>query len=228
MSEMDSILTIVENPTRRRILQALVREPHYPLQLSHELGVSQQAIMKNLVLMQKMGLLESYHESSNMGPDRIFYRPTSEFSIVIDLRGNMFDVKMTTSGPAQLPEAPPERYREDAENLEDTRMRIASIDRQLTEFEKKRQELIRARGALIDKFMHDSKADMMDYHHRAMLYTMLNSPSWTAEDISRETGLSKAIVMMMIENLVEYCDGKDNGKEDLECQRATERSRLKR
>lgn len=213
MAEMDSILTIVENPTRRRILQALVREPHYPLQLSHELGVSQQAIMKNLVLMQKMGLLESYHESSNMGPDRIFYRPTSEFSIVIDLRGNMFDVKMTSSGPAQLPEPPDTEHKEEGESLEDTRMKIAAIDRQLAEFEKKRQELVRTRSAIIDRFLHDSDADMMDYHHRAMLYQMLNRPNWTAEDISRETGLSRTIVMAMVENLVEYCDSKNNANE---------------
>lgn len=212
MAEMDSILTIVENPTRRRILQALVREPHYPLQLSHELGVSQQAIMKNLVLMQKMGLLESYHESSNMGPDRIFYRPTSEFSIVIDLRGNMFDVRMTRSGPAQLPEAP-QHAEKKGESLEDTRMRIAAIDRQLAEFEKKRQELVQERSAMIDGFMHENNSDMMDYHHRAMLYQMLNRPNWTAEDISRETGLSRSIVMAMVENLVDYCDGKNNDKE---------------
>lgn len=210
MAEMDSILTIVENPTRRRILQALVREPHYPLQLSHELGVSQQAIMKNLVMMQKKGILECYHESSNMGPDRIFYRPTSEFSIVIDLRGNMFDVKMTSSGPAQLPEAPGTEQKTEGESLEDARMKIAAIDRQLAEFEKKRQELVRTRSAMIDQFMHDSDADMMDYHHRAMLYQMLNRPNWTAEDISRETGLSRTIVMAMVENLVEYCDSKNN------------------
>ena len=43
MNDMDTILAIVENPTRRRILQAVVREPHYPLQLSKELGISQQA-----------------------------------------------------------------------------------------------------------------------------------------------------------------------------------------
>ena len=43
MYDMDSILAVVENPTRRKILQAVVREPHYPLQLSKELGISQQA-----------------------------------------------------------------------------------------------------------------------------------------------------------------------------------------
>ena len=76
MTDMDSILSIVENPTRRRILQAVVREPHYPLQLSKELGISQQAVVKNLALMEREGLVESYRESSNRGTNRILYKTT--------------------------------------------------------------------------------------------------------------------------------------------------------
>ena len=98
MADMDTILSIVENPTRRKILQAVVREPHYPLQLSKELGISQQAVVKNLNLMEKEGLVESYRESSDKGPDRIFYRPSSEFTITIDMRNNMFEVRMVPTG----------------------------------------------------------------------------------------------------------------------------------
>ena len=87
MNDMDTILAIVENPTRRRILQAVVREPHYPLQLSKELGISQQAIVKNLNLMEKEGIVVSYRESSDRGPERIFYRPSSEFTITIEAPG---------------------------------------------------------------------------------------------------------------------------------------------
>ena len=43
------ILNMISNPTRRRILESLTKEPSYPLQLSKEIGVSQQAIMKNLL-----------------------------------------------------------------------------------------------------------------------------------------------------------------------------------
>ncbi|MDD4222652.1 MAG: helix-turn-helix domain-containing protein, partial [Candidatus Methanomethylophilus sp.] len=90
MNDLDSLLSIIENPTRRKILQAVVREPHYPLQLSKELGISQQAVVKNLNLMEKEGLLVSYRRSSDRGPERIFYKPSSEFTIIIDMRDNMF------------------------------------------------------------------------------------------------------------------------------------------
>ena len=39
---LDGLLRVLENPTRRRIMERLARESHYPLQLSRELGVSQQ------------------------------------------------------------------------------------------------------------------------------------------------------------------------------------------
>ena len=58
MDDIDMLLSMVENPTRRRILEAIVREPHYPLQLSKELGISQQAVMKNLSLMEQNGLVD--------------------------------------------------------------------------------------------------------------------------------------------------------------------------
>ncbi|MBE6526395.1 MAG: MarR family transcriptional regulator [Thermoplasmata archaeon] len=214
MTDMDSILSIVENPTRRRILQALVREPHYPLQLSHELGISQQAIMKNLALMEKEGLLERYRESSNMGPDRTFYRPRSEFSIVIDMRGNMFEVRMTSNNPKTEQKALP-APKEDERKLDDIRTRIASIDRQLSEFEKQRQQLIRERNSLINGFLRNADVDGMDYEHRALLYEMLNRPNWGADDISKDIGWSQNMVSRMIDEIVAtFRDMNDYAKED--------------
>ncbi len=61
--DIDDLLAMVENPTRRRILELLTSGPSYPLQLSKELGVSQQAVMKNLVLMERNGMVVSYRES---------------------------------------------------------------------------------------------------------------------------------------------------------------------
>ena len=48
MVDFDEALHVLENRTRRKILEMLVREPHYPLQLSKHLDVSQQAVMKHL------------------------------------------------------------------------------------------------------------------------------------------------------------------------------------
>ncbi len=85
MVDLDEVLSVIENPARRKILEALVREPHYPLQLSKELGMSQQAVMKHLKVLENYHLVESYKEPSNLGgPMRNKYYPALNFTIIVD------------------------------------------------------------------------------------------------------------------------------------------------
>ena len=208
MNDMDTILAIVENPTRRRILQAVVREPHYPLQLSKELGISQQAIVKNLNLMEKEGIVVSYRESSDRGPERIFYRPSSEFTITIDMRNNMFEVKMIPANESAKksenreiePRKTPEERR-----LEEVRAKISQIDRQIAEFDRRRSEIVRERNDLINEFLRMADITNMDYEHRELLYDMLNRPNWSAEDISKKLGFNETLVSRMIDEILQYC-----------------------
>ena len=51
--DFNEAMTILENRARRSILQHLVREPHYPLQLSELLDISQQAVMKHIKVLEK-------------------------------------------------------------------------------------------------------------------------------------------------------------------------------
>ncbi len=89
--DLDSALSVLENSTRRKILQKLVKEVHYPLQLSKELNVSQQAVMKHLKVLEEHGMVESFEEKSDAGgPPRKCYRPTRNFSIRIDFGPNTF------------------------------------------------------------------------------------------------------------------------------------------
>ena len=204
MYDMDSILAVVENPTRRKILQAVVREPHYPLQLSKELGISQQAIVKNLNLMEKEGLVVSYRQSSDRGPERIFYKPNTEFTITIDMRNNMFEVRLIPAGESGNKE---EREKEtktvDERKLEEVRGRISQIDRQITEFDRRRSALVRERNNLIEEFLQMADLNNMDYEHRELLYDLLNRPNWNAEDISKKLGFNETIVSRMIDEILQ-------------------------
>jgi ArsR family transcriptional regulator len=212
MNDIDRILSIIENPTRRKILQAVVREPHYPLQLSKELGVSQQAIMKNLNVMEKNGILISYRESSDRGPDRIFYKPSSEFTLIIDLRTGMFETDII---PAQNK---PDEYEISEETtqgrmeLENVRQNISYIDRQISEFDRMRSELIGQRNAIMTAFIHDMDNSRIDYVHRCLLYKMLDSPDGDADTISRDLGVNEDSVTEMMREVIGFC--KMNEKEE--------------
>ena len=59
VTDFDTALSILENRTRRSILEHLVREAHYPLQLAELLDVSQQAIMKHLKVLEDAGFVVS-------------------------------------------------------------------------------------------------------------------------------------------------------------------------
>jgi predicted transcriptional regulator len=92
---LDGLLRVLENPTRRRILERLARESHYPLQLSKELGVSQQAVVKHLRALEECGLVTSTEEKSDLGgPNRRAYRATERFSLQIDVGPRLFHAEM--------------------------------------------------------------------------------------------------------------------------------------
>ena len=120
MNDLDTLLSIIENPTRRKILGALVREPHYPFQLSKALGISQQAVMKNLSVMEREGLVVSYREASSIGPTRIVYEPNAEFTLVMDMRSGMFRTRLILPNGEERPPADREEY-----GLEEARRMIS-------------------------------------------------------------------------------------------------------
>lgn len=180
MMDLDMILSMVSNPTRRRILEALVREPCYPLQLSREIGVSQQAIMKNLDLLEKNGMVVSRQVSSTMGPMRAMYAPTSEFTLVIDMRSRMFVANIIEEDGAGVQEEIPS-----TENLDSAREEIAQIDREIEALERERSALVRKREQLISSAM-SKLGDDMTYGHRGLMYQLLNRPSEPKEAVIQD------------------------------------------
>jgi predicted transcriptional regulator len=90
--DLDTILAVLENPIRRRILKKLSTDTNYPLQLARELNVSQQAIMKHLKVLEDADFVSSVEERSDKGgPPRKAYVPTKRFSIRIDLGPSTYE-----------------------------------------------------------------------------------------------------------------------------------------
>ena len=69
-TDIDELFYLLENPTRRRILQLLSREQLYTLQMSREIDVSQQAVVKHLRILEEHGFVASRDEPSDRGPNR--------------------------------------------------------------------------------------------------------------------------------------------------------------
>ena len=106
MVDFDEALTILENPTRRQILRRLVKEPHYPLQLSELLDVSQQAVVKHLRVLEESGFVDSERVPSEKGgPPKKMYTVNQSFSLRLDLGPDLFRAEhrsIPAGGPMRL------------------------------------------------------------------------------------------------------------------------------
>ena len=211
MMDLDILLSMVENPTRRKILESLVKEPHYPLQLSKELGISQQAVMKNLNMLEKNGMVVSYQVSSSMGPMRTVYEPNSEFTLVIDMRNGMFSARMIE----------PSKEEEEVdfddvkmESLKKTRQTISEIDDKIEELNRERSKLIREREKVMASAMSNLNDTDCGYAHRNLMYEILNEPDRSMEQLSEDLNARPDVVKDLINDIENALADNKGGNEE--------------
>ena len=82
------------------------QEPHYPLQLSELLDVSQQAVVKHLRVLEKSGFVDSERVPSEKGgPPKKMYTVNQSFSLRLDLGPDLFRAehrRIPAGGPMRL------------------------------------------------------------------------------------------------------------------------------
>jgi predicted transcriptional regulator len=206
MDELDVLLSVIENPTRRRILEALVREPHYPLQLSKELGLSQQGIMKHLRMLEELDLVRSFLEDSDQGgPSRRRYFPTTGFTMVVDIGPGLFSTEVA-SRPFE--EQGVEKGEESGRRLLDLRKDLGEIDRELARLKERRAELIVEKERILEEAGRAVETSFMDYRSRKIVYEYVLHPQISAKDLARGLGIRDDAVEKLIGKLEEERDAK--------------------
>lgn len=200
MNDVDRMLAVINNPTRRRIMEALVREPHYPLQLARELRVSQPAIIKHLNMLEESGLVSSYSESSKRGPERKQYVTTSEFTLVVDMRDGMFSARLVRPEDRVRKEVRKERKFND---VMEARNLVALIDDELEELERRRSEIVDRRRSVIATAGSIMGLEEEHYRARSLLYEILNNPRLTMEQIAKRLSMNTDECMDMLDQMLE-------------------------
>ena len=200
------LLSVIENPTRRRILEALVREPHYPLQLSRELGLSQQGIMKHLRMLEELDLVSSFLEDSDQGgPSRRRYFPTTGFTMVVDIGPGLFNTEVATR---PFEEQSSERTEGGDRKLLDLRKELGDIDRELENIKVRRAELIAEKERILEEAGRAVDASFPDYRSRKIIYEYIKHPRMDARQLARGLGLRDDSVEDIIGSLEDEKDGK--------------------
>ncbi|MCX6652608.1 MAG: helix-turn-helix domain-containing protein [Methanomassiliicoccales archaeon] len=209
LSDLDMLLSVIENPTRRRILEALVREPHYPLQLSRELGMSQQAIMKHLKMLEDRNLVRSFPEESDQGgPARKSYVPTTKFTIIVDFGPGLFNAELVKLAMSDL-ESEEEVQDEGSENefveigvkINRLRETVAGVANELEELHVHRARLITTKERVLEEAGRLVESQIDDYQVRRIIYEYIQRPELSTEQIAVDLDLRDDLVQQTIRKL---------------------------
>jgi len=195
------IFDVLSNETRRRILEILAEEPAYLNQLTREIRVSQQAILKHLEYLQERGIIKSFIVRGEGGtPPKKYYELDDSVLLLSELAKSLLDRSalrdggVASEGELKLQVDPSSEKRKleeigslDAEqriralreyvcSLEDTLERISAAYYALTQL--KIQALNMARRTLREKF--ESAED------RRMLYRAITMDDEELREYFRE------------------------------------------
>lgn len=210
-AELDSVLGTVENPLRRKIIARLTQEPKYQLQLSKELGESQQLVAKHLVNMEESGLVGSLLEDSPHGPQRKEYLLRKSLSVTIDLTPNLFRARVFSFGAVPGMEESEAgqvvakvnevlRYPDEASRIRPLADVVREVDKKLKEMEEERAVLLYLRSfALMEAARATTSLGNVD-KGKVLRYLMKEQREGIG-DISSSLGLKQNVVGGILEEI---------------------------
>ena len=188
MVDFDEALTILENPTRRHILRRLVKEPHYPLQLSELLDVSQQAVVKHLKVLEESGFVDSARVPSEKGgPPKKMYTVNQSFSLRLDLGPDLFRAEhrsIPAGGPMRLSNRLPPELDEVVDRL-GTRRKLpmveamgvlSELDSALERIDGHRDAVIALHQQVMKKVSPSISEQSGTYEERQLAHAMMSHP----------------------------------------------------
>lgn len=208
-TEFDAVLRVLSSPTRRDILARLAAETHYPLQLSKELGVSQQAIMKHMKVLEDAGMVRGVEEASDQGgPPRTAYKLTSSFSISIDVGPALFSTRMEVFNGSERPEArrqaPDSLGPREAQalRLSELSKEVGDIGREIDHLERRRAELVARKMRILNE-AHALIGRLTDeYLSRRILYWITESDEFSVPLLSEHFDLRERVAQDIYRELL--------------------------
>jgi len=193
---LDDLLAVLGNPLRREILERVTKETHYPLQLSKELKVSQQAIMKHLTVLERSHLVRCRElKSTSHGPPRKCYVSTGQFSISIDFGPSTFETRfmpLDSEGEDEDAEFPPEDdvegkdTRQEVAALKEISSQISGVNAEMGKLEDHRAALAAHRQELLRDAVPTINRIGRNYEERRFLFLLLEHPEKSIEEIVEE------------------------------------------
>jgi predicted transcriptional regulator len=212
--QIDSVLQVIENPIRRRIIKRLSQEPGYALRLSKELGLGQPLVAKHLSVMEKAGLVTSVLESSPNGPERRRYSLTKSISITMDVAPHLFKERaISFNAPPPNAKRPQDRKKpfgdrvQEAMGKSDEREKLSlisnvlgDIDARIGTVEEERVSLLTVRYELMNEAAK-IVGSLEDLDTRRVVFHILEEHDRKVESISQSLDMREIVVRTILEEL---------------------------
>ena len=203
MEDLDTLLMLLENPTRRRILSRLTTEAHYPLQLAKELKLSPQAVMKHLDVLERYGFVRCTKEQSNMGPARKFYFATKRLWVRLDVAPNLFEARFEEIPLAQHLEVEPSLQDLGVEQLRQIHERIKKLNRRLSDLEKAVSDLLLIKEKELRKARSIIRTLSDSYEEREVMHYVISHDGFTLTEVSEALGIREELLRGILSKLQE-------------------------
>ena len=186
----------------------------YPLkmhkQLSKEMDVTQQSIVKHLKILEEHGIVESRDEPSTRGPNRRVYTASREISLHIDVGPSTykqkaetdFDISSLSTQHKHVLDAIEESRKMDSKARMDLLSRVSEdLRNSVDDVENERRSLMALMGELNREITSTAQMAECDYQERRLLHHILHNKDYTIEGAAAALGLREAEVRLILESL---------------------------
>jgi predicted transcriptional regulator len=209
--QIDSMLKVVENPVRRKIIKRLSQEPSYPLELSKEIGEAQQLVTSHLSILEKAGIVGSNVTASPFGPNRRSYYLKQSGYISLSFGPHLFNEQLLDfqSLPREL-SSQASNFMTRISNIEKctgaSKMETFScllkdIDNKLSELDNEKTVLLFIRNLAMKHLTQDLQSLDKSHDERRVLHYIFDEQTTDIESISKALNLKESIVRVMLQKL---------------------------
>ncbi|MBD3195312.1 MAG: helix-turn-helix domain-containing protein [Candidatus Lokiarchaeota archaeon] len=193
---LDLLLELLGNQTRRLILSKLAKVPHSTSELHKALGISRQAVHSQLKILQEYNLIEKIDLESRGGK----YRIKSNLSMHIDISPDFYNINYNITNLEPTSEAMILKDAQDSskykkienpnEKIKFLGKKIMNLEENISEIEQKRQELLQKKECFIIQLK-----DIMENQYKKKL---------TVKQEERLNNLEEEIFYTLFFNLERY------------------------
>jgi len=208
---IDTLLTMLENPIRRKILRRLSQETSYPLEIAKEIGIGQQVVTTHLALMERDGFVQSTMESSPLGPNRRLYSLKQSAYLTVSFGPYLYDEKYFTF------EALPNKLSQDAvdflgridkikekkpsNSIESLADLISDIEEKMATLEGEKAVLLYIRNLAMKQANVVLRSGKATHDERRILHFILDEQTESVEKISQTLNLRESLVREILTKL---------------------------